>query len=689
MNDRRREWLETDGLGGFASGTVAGLRTRRYHGLLVTATSPPAGRKMLVSGFDARVETPGGSFWLTTENYAPDVVAGDGERHIESFVGDPWPTWTFRLPDGTRIVHEVFVRAGAPEVFLSWRLRAGAGPRAPTGAPDLGWARLRVRPLLAGRDFHALMHENGAFCFDPEVDGAALRFRPYGGSVPAIVVSSNGSYRHQPEWYRRFVYSEERARGLDCEEDLAAPGEWTFELGAAEAVLGFGAELGPREPNRPGAAVALATARDAERVRRGRLGGPLDRAADQYLVARIGGRTIIAGYPWFGDWGRDTFIAMRGLCLARGRVQEALDILLAWAGLVSEGMLPNCFPDASAAPEYNTVDASLWYAVVVREAVDAAGATLAATNRRRLVEAVEEILLHHAAGTRYGIHATEDGLLAAGVRGQQLTWMDARVDGREITPRIGKPVEIQALWLNALAAAVALGCPSSGRWATILDGGQRAFAERFWDEDRGHLRDVVDVEHVAGAVDATLRPNQVLAVGGLPLALLGGARAERLLGVVEEALVTPLGLRSLAPGAPGYRPHYAGGVADRDGAYHQGTVWPWLMGPFVEAHVRVHGGTAEAKRAARVRFLQPLMRNLEQAGLGHLSEVADGEPPYTPGGCPFQAWSLGELIRLDRVVLAPGMTGTTSGVPGGAPERRVAATTGFAGGGPATGLERA
>jgi predicted glycogen debranching enzyme len=493
-------------------------------------------------------------------------------------------------------------------------------------------------------------------------------------------VSSNGSYRHQPEWYRRFVYAEERARGLDCEEDLAAPGEWTFELGAAEAVLGFGAELGPREPSPRVAEVALAAARDAERVRRGRLGGPLDRAADQYLVARAGGRTVIAGYPWFGDWGRDTFIALRGLCLARGRVQEALDILLAWAGLVSEGMLPNCFPDASAAPEYNTVDASLWYAVVVREAIDAAGATLAGTNRRRLVGAVEEILLHHAAGTRYGIHATEDGFLAAGVRGQQLTWMDARVDGREITPRIGKPVEIQALWLNALAAAVALGCPSSARWAAILDRGQRAFAERFWDEGRGHLRDVVDAEHVAGAVDATLRPNQLLAVGGLPLSLLGGERAERLLGVVEEALVTPLGPRSLAPGAPGYRPHYAGDVAERDGAYHQGTVWPWLMGPFVEAYVRVRGGTAEAKRAARVRFLEPLMRNLDQAGLGHLSEVADAEPPHTPGGCPFQAWSLGELIRLDRVVLAPEMTGTASGVPGALPERRAAATAGLAGG---------
>jgi predicted glycogen debranching enzyme len=652
VNDRRREWLETDGLGGFASGTVSGLRTRRYHGLLVSATLPPAGRKMLVAGLDARLETPGGSWWLSTQAYAPDVIAGAGEQHIESFVGDPWPTWTFRLPDGTRLVHEVFMRSGTPEVFVSWRVLTGSRAPALAPAPDLGWARLHVRPFFAGRDFHALMHENPAFSFDPEISGDRFRFRPYAGG-PTIRVSSSGSYRHQPEWYRRFVYAEERARGLDFEEDLGAPGTWSFELGGGEAVLTFGAELGGRDPSVAPAAAALGTARDDERARRGRLGGPLDRAADQYLVARSTGQTIIAGYPWFGDWGRDTFISLRGLCLARGQVQDALDILLAWAGLVSEGMLPNCFPDVSAEPEYNTVDASLWYVVAVGEAVRAAGASLAAANRRRLVTAVEEILGHYAEGTRYGIRGTDDGLLAAGVRGQQLTWMDARVDGREVTPRIGKPVEIQALWLNALGAAVALATPSAARWAEVLGRGRAAFEGRFWDESLGYLRDVVDVDHVEGAVDATLRPNQILALGGLPLALVEGARAGRVLAAVESALLTPLGLRSLAPGAPGYRPHYAGGVAERDGAYHQGTVWPWLMGPFVEAYVRVQGGGAEARRRARARFVDPMMMHLDQAGIGHLPEVADAEPPYAPGGCPFQAWSLGELIRLDRVVLAP------------------------------------
>ena len=345
------------------------------------------------------------------------------------------------------------------------------------------------------------------------------------------------------------------------------------------------------------------------------------------------------------------FIALRGLCLGTGRSGDALQILTAWAELVSEGMLPNFFPDATGAPEYNTADASLWYVIAVGETLKAA-ADVEPAQRRRLVAAVEAILDGYARGTRYGIRATEDGLLAAGMAGQQLTWMDARVAGREITPRIGKPVELQALWLNALATAVALASPSAARWDDLFRRGQAAFELRFWDETHGRLHDVVDVEHRPGVVDATFRPNQLLAVGGLPLPLLTGARARRVVDAVEAALLTPLGLRSLAPDEPGYCPTYQGGVEARDGAYHQGTVWPWLMGPFVEAYVRVRGGTAEAKRVARARFIAPLLAHLDEAGLGHVSEVADAGPPGRPGGCPFQAWSLGELLCVERGVLA-------------------------------------
>jgi predicted glycogen debranching enzyme len=649
MNNRQREWLETDGLGGFASGTVAGVRTRRYHGLLVTATTPPTGRMVLVSGVDVTVETPGGRWMLSTQRYAPDVIGGAGERYIESFALDPWPTWIFRLPDGTRIQQEVLMRNGSPQVFLSWKLLSGS--RAPRPAPDLAWTKLTVRPFLAGRAFHGLMHENAEFSVDPQIDGGHFRYRPYPAG-PTIVVSSSGGYRHQTHWYRGFLYDEERSRGLDYIEDLASPGEWQFELAEGEAAMVFNCERTVRDPETVPAREAVEAAREFERARRAKLGGRLERAADQYLVARRGGRTLIAGYPWFGDWGRDTFIALRGLLLATGRTAEAIEALSAWANSVSEGMLPNFFPDAQAPAEYNSVDASLWYVVAVGEAIHASGPALDGGERRKLADAVEAILSGYAAGTRYGIRATSDGLLAAGVPGQQLTWMDARVDGREITPRIGKPVEIQALWLNALAVGVTLGDGSASRWSEIFARGRASFEHRFWDEAHGRLYDFVDVDHRAGATDASFRPNQILAVGGLPLQLLGGDRARRLVESVMEALWTPLGLRSLAPNELGYCPRYAGGVAQRDGAYHQGTVWPWLMGPLVEAFVRVYGSTREVKRAARDRFLAPLLAHLEDAGLGHVSEVADAEAPHTPGGCPFQAWSVGELLRIDRSVLS-------------------------------------
>ena len=653
MNRDEQEWLETDGLGGFATGPVTGPRRRRYHGFLVAATTPPTGRMMLVSGVEAAVETPGGRYVLSTQRYATDdVVTGPGGRYVESFSGEPWPTWIFGLPDGTRIAHELFMRQGAPQVFLSWRLLPGArAPSSTTPAQEPAWARLWVRPLLAGRDFHALMHENPALSFDPEIKDGQIRFRPY-ASGPVIVVSASGHYQHQPFWYRSFLYEEERNRGLDFTEDLASPGEWEFALGEDEAAMVLAGEWTGHQPAILPARQAVETARDAEGARRARFSSPLDRAADQYLVARPAGRTIIAGYPWFGDWGRDTFIAVRGLCLATGRLREAIEVLEAWAGMVSQGMLPNYFPDAGGAPEYNTVDASLWYGVVVAETVAAAGAALDADTGRRLREAVEAILVGYAGGTRFRIGATDDGLLAAGVPGQQLTWMDARVDGRVITPRIGKPVEVQALWLNALAAGISLETQSAARWTALLGRGRASFERRFWNDARGCLYDVVDVDHQPGAVDGRLRPNQILAVGGLPLALLSGQRAQQVVDAVAASLLTPMGLRSLAPGESGYCPRYEGGIVERDGAYHQGTAWPWLIGPFVEAHVRVAGGGAAAKRAAREKFLEPLLRHLAKAGLGHVSEIADAEAPHIPRGCPFQAWSLGEVLRLDRAVLA-------------------------------------
>jgi predicted glycogen debranching enzyme len=308
-------------------------------------------------------------------------------------------------------------------------------------------------------------------------------------------------------------------------------------------------------------------------------------------------------------------------------------------------MLPNRFPDHGEAPEFNAVDAALWYVVAVHDFLEAAPG-VAARDRQRLAGAVEAILAGYAAGTRYRIHVDDDGLLAAGEPGVQLTWMDAKVGDWVVTPRIGKPVEVQALWLNALR----IGSAFSERCVELYAKARRAFEERFWLESRGHLADVVDVDHRTGTVDPTLRPNQIFAVGGLPFAVLEGERARRAVDAVEAQLLTPLGLRSLAPGEPGYTPHYQGGPRERDGAYHQGTAWPWLMGAFVEGWVRVRGGTSAAQAEARARFLEPLLAHLDDAGLGHLPEIADGDPPHTPGGCPFQAWSVGEALRLTRLL---------------------------------------
>lgn len=636
-----QEWLEADGRGGFASGTSNGIRTRRYHALLLTAATPPTGRMVLVNGFDAWIETPTGRFELTSQHYTPDVIGGDGAQRIERFTADPWPRWTFKLDEGTRVEQEILVARESQLTQVAWRL---VGPRKSV--------RLFVRPFLSGRDYHSLHKENVSFRFDAAVEAERVVWSPYPG-VPAVVALSNGHYQHEPHWYRNFRYAEEAARGLDDTEDLAAPGIFTFDLALHDAVLMFATDD----------SMALSRMRDLstikfahavranESFRRAAFATRLDRAADAYIVNGRNGKTVLAGYPWFTDWGRDTFVALRGLCLATGRLADARDILVAWATSVSEGMLPNRFPDQGEQPEYNSVDASLWFIVAVHElleAGDAKSGVVSAEDTCLLQDAVEAILEGYSKGTRFGIRMDDEGLLAAGERGVQLTWMDSKVGDWVVTPRAGKPVEIQALWLNALKIASRF----SPGWQDHFGRGLRAFREKFWSEERGCLFDVVDFDHRQGERDVAFRPNQIFAVGGLPFQLIEGERAERIVAAVEEQLLTPLGLRSLAPGEPEYKPHYVGGVWQRDGAYHQGTVWPWLIGPFVEAWVRVRGNTAAAKHEARTKFLTPILAHLDEAGLGHVSEIADANAPHTPRGCPFQAWSLGELLRLDQRVLA-------------------------------------
>ena len=640
------EWLEADGLGGFAFGRVDGIRTRRYHAVLAVATRPPTGRVVLVNGFDAWVDTSEGRFAITSQRYGPSgVVHPDGAARLAAFTREPWPTWTYRLPNGMEIVQELVVVHGGPVVAMSWRL----------SQPGSAW--LIVQPYLSGRDVHALHHENGDFRMDSHVAGRRVTWQSY-GDLPPIIALANGEYVADPLWYRQFQYDEERARGQECIEDLVTPGQFTFPLDT-RAVLAIGAGSGAgssvaqpllnTSPERCWAAIEA-----SERQRRSTFATVLHRAADDYIVARGGGKTIIAGYPWFGDWGRDTFIAIRGLCMSgverdRDRMVDARDILLEWAEHVSEGMLPNYFPEAGRDAEYNSVDASLWFVIAVHEFLrqKKGDRMVNAAERRRLLAAIDAIITGYARGTRFGIRADGTGLLSAGEPGVQLTWMDAKVGDWLVTPRIGKPVEVQALWINALRIAGR----RTARWAALASHALATFSERFWNEERGFLYDVIDVDHRIGAMDGRLRPNQIFAVGGLPVPLLDGDRARQVVDAVERHLWTPAGLRSLGPHEPGYIGHYRGSMRERDGAYHQGTVWPWLTGAFVDAWLRVRGDSPEARREASARFLAPLIRHYESSGTGHIAEIADGDAPHTPNGCPFQAWSVGEALRLVEDVL--------------------------------------
>ncbi len=637
------EWLEADGLGGFASGTVRGARTRRYQALLLSARKPPTERFVLVNGLEAWVDWAGEQVPISHQRYADGTEHPRGDRQLLRFGPDPWPTWHFAIGGGCAVVQELVCARANGETLLRWHLvtlgspRKRAKPRARSGAP----ARLQVRLLLSGRDYHALHYENSDFDFTAHEAEGTVCWRPY-VDVPGVEVHSNAAYRQDPLWFRQFSYEEELQRGFSPTEDLASPGVFEWNLSEGPAVMTLRPNFEQTAPARIAVVDYVSEMFYEERLRREGSEGLIQKA-DAYLVRRATGHSVIAGYPWFSDWGRDTFIALRGLCLG-DKQATARSILSSWATSLSEGMLPNRFPDDGDEPEYNSVDAALWFAVACHDFWP--GSRRHRSYPAAVASALNAILEAYAAGTRFGIAMDDDGLLRAGVDGLQLTWMDAKADGRVITPRIGKPVEIQALWINALL----IGGEHDRRWSKLAQRARRSFEERFWNAQADCLHEVVDVDHVAGKTDSSLRPNQLLAVGGLPHPVLRGERALRVVERVEAALWTPMGLRSLAPDDPRYCGRYEGGPSERDAAYHQGTVWPWLIGAFVDAWLNVHGRTPALGAQAHDRFLRPLLEHLGQAGLGHVSEIADGDPPHAPRGCPFQAWSVGELIRAVRLV---------------------------------------
>jgi len=635
----RREWLCTNGIGGFASGTVAGSLTRRYHGLLVAALEPPLGRTLLVAKVDDTVTYDRAGASLATNRWAGGAIDPQGYRAIERFVLDgSTPVWTYAVADAL-VEKRVWMEPGANTTYVRYRVLRARGLLA-----------LQLRILVDYRDYHATTRGD-EWRMDIAPVARGLRVIAFEGARPLLLLADRGEARIAHTWYQRFELPRERERGLDAVEDHLHAGtfEASLEPGAtltlvlsAETAPSLDGEQAWRRRARHEAEV-LAAWRRAQPAAEGAPAwiGQLVLSADQFVARRPladdpEGMTVIAGYHWFGDWGRDTMIALPGLTLTTGRPEIARRILKTFARFVDRGMLPNRFPDAGEAPEYNTVDATLWYFEALR-------AYHAATRDdgllKELYPVLEEIVRFHRAGTRYGIKEDAgDGLLTSGEPGVQLTWMDAKVGDWVVTPRTGKPVEINALWYNALRAMAGfarhLGRPA-GPWDTLADRVKTGF-ERFWSESAGHCYDVLDSP---GGHDEALRPNQVFAVS-LRESPLSPERQKRVVDACARHLLTSFGLRSLAAGHPDYRGHYGGDQRERDGAYHQGTVWAWLLGPFALAHFKVYGDAATARS-----FLAPLADHLGDHGVGSIAEIFDGHPPFAPGGCIAQAWSVAETLR--------------------------------------------
>ena len=636
----RLEWLETNGAGGFAMGTVAGTNTRRYHGLLVASLRPPVDRHLLLSRLDEVVSADGLPDVPLATNQYPGTLAPQGFTHLIEFRLDPFPTWVFEV-GGANVEKRLFLVPGEQTVIVQYR---ATRPR-----------RLAVAPFLAFRDYHSLTHANGsldASVRQERTPGAlTLRMRPY-ATLPELSLhaSPGAEFEEDGTWYRDTEYLGELDRGLDFREDLWKAGTLNLEVGPDRPVF-IAATIQARRFD----AGAVAQLEEAVRERRRSSSGDpfrarLELAAEQFAVRRAdGSATLIAGYPWFTDWGRDTMIALPGILLARGRLAEAREVLRGFLAHLDRGLIPNRFPDSPGEkPEYNTVDATLWMFQAVHAWLQAGGE--ARFLRDEFYPAAKEIVRWHLQGTRHGIRVDpKDRLLRAGEPGVQLTWMDARVGDHVITPRHGKPVEINALWYNALRLMTLWGRdlgdePSASGYAVEAGMAGGSFQREFWNPVRGCLRDVV------GPADDSIRPNQLFALS-LPFPLLSADQRKSVVRVVEKELLTPFGLRTLAPSEPGYKARYAGGMAERDGAYHQGTVWPWLLGPFVRAYLASFGRSPETLQHCR-GLLRPLEEHLADACLGNVSEVFDADAPHWPGGAPAQAWSVAELLQLLAVDLA-------------------------------------
>lgn len=664
-----REWLVTDGLGGYASGTVPGIATRRYHGLLVAPLTPPLGRTVLLAKLEETWECGEQRHDLSANEFHDGTIYPHGyERLVDFGLAAGLPVWRFAAGDSV-VEKRVWMERGQSTTYISYTLHGGRP------------GTLYLSPLCAFRDFH---HEtigsiDWHFGIEPLADGCGLTVRAFAGATPYHLLGLPPDGRRwvlggQPGWWWRFAHRQERERGLDFLEDLFCAGTVTCDLHPGETLLLAAtihdpqrvrvalAEQRLRAPT-PAVAIPLVAASGGVALPAPEFVAQLQRAAHQFLVARDvpaetprldaqgvpEARTVLAGYHWFGDWGRDTMIALPGLALATGRHAEARAILRAFAHYVDRGMLPNRFPD-SGSPlgdgDYNTLDATLWYFHAV-DAVDRlTAAPPGAEGPDDLVAQVYPILREvvdwHVRGTRFGIRVDPaDGLVRAD--DPQLTWMDAKVGDWVVTPRGGKPVEIAALWHHALALMVQWGARLGRPTAEVADlralreKAATGIREQFWCDPGGHLFDIVDGP--AGH-DPSLRPNQIIAASLADFPISAEQR-RMVVDLVAQRLWTPRGLRTLSPSHPRYAGKYGGDTWRRDGAYHQGTVWPWLLGPFVDAHLLVYGD-----RAAARAYVAPLADHLLADGcVGSISEIFDGDAPHAARGCIAQAWSISEVYR--------------------------------------------
>jgi len=636
-----REWLVTNGIGGYASGTVAGQLSRRYHGLLVAALTPPLGRTVLVSRFEETVIYNGESFRLYTRQQQTGDIYPQGFKHLDRFhLEGTTPVWTYALADA-RFEKRIWMHPGSNTTYIHYTLRQGSKP-----------LEIQIRTLVNFRDHHSETHIDD---WQPQIDKIrdGIKLTPDKETIPYYLISKQATFKSDFAWHTGFLLATESYRGLPDNEDLLSPGNFiaTVQPGGSITLIATTQENCSLDGD-----VAHSKRKNYEKRLISKSGNDdgsewvkqLILSADQFIVRRSlpdspQGHTVIAGYPWFGDWGRDTMISLPGLTSATGRLNIAKSILMTFAQYIDRGMLPNNFPEVGETPGYNTVDATLWYFEAIRSYYRSTGDDLLLS---KLFPVLQEIIDWHVRGTRYNIHLDpQDGLIYAGEDGVQLTWMDAKIDDWVVTPRIGKPVEISALWYNALRImenfAEQLG-KSSNQYRDSAELTKLGF-NRFWNSKFGYCYDVLDGPT---GDDPSLRPNQVIAAS-LFHSPLDSFQLRAVVDVCIRHLLTPYGLRSLSPiqdsgnPNPNYIGKYGGNRRKRDAAYHQGTVWGWLLGPFISAYLRAYRDPVQAKN-----FLNPIIEQLTTHGIGSISEIFDGDYPFSPRGCIAQAWSVAEILRV-------------------------------------------